>query len=74
MSVDPFGFVSDLNTAVLAVVDRLRAAEEALERVRALIEMAPTPYEGPRVVRVDDLQNALDPEGPGPVADDGPQV
>jgi hypothetical protein len=62
MSVDPFGFASDLNTAVLAALDRLRTAEEALERVRLLIEMAPTPYQGPRVVRVDDLRNALDPE------------
>lgn len=41
--------------------ERLADAEAAIARVRLLIEMAPTPYQGVRVVRVDDLQNALDP-------------
>lgn len=54
--------------------ERLADAEAAIARVRLLIEMAPTPYEGVRVVRVDDLQNALDPERTQSVADGGPQV
>lgn len=53
---------------------QLEAAEATIERVRLLIEMAPTPYEGVRVVRVDDLENALDPEHTQSVADGGPQV
>lgn len=49
--------------------EQLKRAEAAIERVRELIEMAPTRYDGsPRVVRVDDLERALDPEQDGPVA------